>query len=57
MVRRPRAHASWSKDSRTIPCCSKVRAIVDFPDPAGPHMKTTRLIGTGYGGALLASVG
>ncbi len=25
-----------------MPCCSYPRATVDFPDPAGPHMKTTR---------------
>jgi hypothetical protein len=38
----PRDQASWSKDSRVIPCPSYCRAIVDLPDPAGPHMKMTR---------------
>jgi hypothetical protein len=26
----PRDQASWSKDRRTIPCCSNSRATVDF---------------------------
>src|SRR5580704_1569085 len=38
----PRDQASWSKDRRIIPRCSYCRATVDFPDPAGPHMKMTR---------------
>ncbi|GAA4528627.1 hypothetical protein GCM10023160_26620 [Brachybacterium paraconglomeratum] len=44
IVRCPRAQASESTDSRTIPAASKPRATVDFPEPAGPHMKITLLI-------------
>jgi hypothetical protein len=44
----PRRHISTSKESRIIPSISKRRAYVDFPDPAGPHMKTTRLTDGAY---------
>jgi hypothetical protein len=44
MVVMPRDHASWSTDRRVIPCRSYCRATVDFPDPAGPHMKMTRTV-------------
>jgi len=50
----PRDQASWSKDSRVIPCCSYRRATVDFPDPAGPHMKMTRPIRATLGADGLA---
>lgn len=38
----PRDHASWSTDSRVMPRRSYLWATMDFPDPAGPHMKITR---------------
>ena len=38
----PRDDASWSNDSRVMPRRSYLWATVDFPDPAGPHMKITR---------------
>jgi hypothetical protein len=37
-----RDRASWPKDRRVMPGCSSCRATVDFPDPAGPHIKMTR---------------
>ena len=40
----PRRHISPSKESRTRPSASSRRAYVDFPDPAGPHISTTRLL-------------
>src|SRR6185437_14633053 len=53
----PRDQASWSKDSRVMPCCSYRRATVDFPDPAGPHIKMTRPMRATLGAGGLAGSG
>src|SRR5687767_2725790 len=38
-----------------MPSASSWRATVDFPDPAGPHMKMTRGMALTVGGSLIGT--